>query len=120
MAWAIRIKGRCLSVRLDSPWSPQIHRQADGAVAELLPLGRDRDNVRYEQLRDVALVVLMDLDRRVEPALAAADGRLRLDDHEREAVYQQDEIGPLLARAGAVGELGGDDVLIALEVLEVN
>ena len=74
------LQGRRPSVCLDSPGSPQIHRQADGAVAELLPLGRDRDNVRDEQLRDVALVVLMDLDRRVEPALAGADGRLRLDD----------------------------------------
>ena len=89
------LQGGRFSICPDSPGSPQIHRQTDGAVAELLPLGRDRDNVRDEQLRHVALVVLMDSDRRVEPALAGADGRLRLDDHERDAVDQQDEIGPL-------------------------
>ncbi len=68
----------------------------------------------------VALVVVVDLERPVEPALTRADRRLRLDHDERDAVDEQHEVGALLGRAGAEGELRRDDVLVLLEVGEVD
>ncbi len=114
------LQRRRFPVRLDPPGPPQLHRQTDRAIAELLALGSDRDDVRNEQLGNVALVVLVDLDRRVEPALARPDGRLRLDHDERNAIDQQHQVGPLLGCASAIRELRGDDVLVAFEVVEVD
>ena len=114
------LQRRRFAVCLDPPGSPQVHRQTDGAIAELLALGGDRDDVRDEQLGDVAFVVVVDLNRRVEPALARPDGRLRLDHDERNAVDQQHEISALLAGTSAARELRGDDVLVAFEVVEVH
>ena len=62
----------------------------------------------------------MDLERRVDPALARANGRLRLDHDQRDAVDEQHEVGALLGGPGAEGELGRDDVLVPLEVVEVD
>ena len=56
----------------------------------------------------------------IEPALAGADGCLRLDQDQRHAVDEQDEVGPLLGLAGAEGVLLGDDVQVLLEVVEVD
>ena len=97
---------------LDAPRPPELDRQADGAVAELLALGGDGEHVGHEQLGDVALVVVVDLERPVEPALARAHGRLGLDHDQRDAVDEQHQVGALLGGAGAEGVLGGDDVLV--------
>ena len=87
------------AVGLDAPRPPELDRQPDRAVAELLALGGEREDVGHEELRHVLLVVVVHLERAVEPALARADGRLRLDHDQRDAVDQQHEVGPLLGRA---------------------
>ena len=62
----------------------------------------------------------MHLERPVEPALARTNRRLRLDHDQRDAVDEQHEVGALLGRPGAEGELRRDDVLVLLEVGEVD
>ena len=62
----------------------------------------------------------MHLQRPVQPALAGADRGLRLDEHQRHAVDEQDEVGSLLGLAGAKGVLLGDDVLVLFEVVEID
>ena len=65
-------------------------------------------------------VVAVDLRRSVEPALARPHRRLRLDDHQRQAVDQQHEVGAPLVRPRPHGVLGSDDVLVPLDVVEVD
>ena len=69
---------RLLAVAV-APGAPQIDRHPDRAVAELLALGRHRKDVGHEQFRHVLLVIVMDLDGGVEPALAGPHRRLGLD-----------------------------------------
>src|SRR5690606_18439761 len=56
----------------------------------------------------------------VEPALARADWCLGLDDDQRDAVDQQDEVRTLLRGSRTDGVLRADDVLVPFEVLEVD
>ena len=85
-----------------------------------LPSGGDRAEVRDEQLRHVALVVVVDLRRAVEPALARPYRRLRLDDDQRQAVHQQHKVRAALVRTRSDGVLGADDILVSLDILEVD
>ena len=62
----------------------------------------------------------MDLLRGVHPTDRLAHGRFGLDEHQRDAVDQQHQVGATLRRAGAEGVLGSDDVLVAVEIGEVN
>ncbi len=103
-----------------TPRPPQVHGHADGAVHQLLALGGDAEHVGDEELRDVLLVVVVDLERAVEPAHRVAHGRLGLDEDERQAVDEQHEVRASLGGPGAEGELARDDVLVVLEVLEVD
>ena len=111
---------RRVGVVVRPPGSPEIDRQADRTVAQILALGGDRAEVRHEQLRHVAFVVVVDLRRPVEPALARPYRRLRLDDDQRQAVHQQHEVRAALVRTRSDGVLGADDVLVSLDILEVN
>ena len=64
----------CVIVGRDTPRSPQIQGQADGAVAELLALGRHRHHVGHEQLGHVPFVVVVDLRGGVDPTFDARAG----------------------------------------------
>ena len=87
---------------------------------ELFAFGGNGKQVGHEELRYVALVVLVQLEGRIEPALAGANGRLRLDHYQGYAVDEQHEVGPLLGASGAVGGLRRDDVLVALNFVKVD
>ena len=113
-------EGRQVCVVVGPPGSPEIDRQANGPVSQVLPFGGDRAEVRHEQLGHVALVVVADLRRAVEPALARPYRRLRLDDDQRKAVHQQHEIRAALVRTRSDGVLGADDILVSLDILEVD
>ena len=102
------------------PRPPEIDRQADRPVAQVLAFGGDRAHVRHEQFRHIVLVVVMDLRRPVEPALARPHRRLRLDDDQRQPIHQQHDVRPPLVRARVDGVLGGDDVLVPLHVVDVD
>ena len=69
-------------------------------------------HVAGEQLGHVPLVVVVDLQRAVDPADRRAHRGLGLDDHQREAVDQQHQVGAPLGWPGAEGVLLGDDVLV--------
>ena len=103
-----------------SPRTPELDRHADRAVAELLALGGDRERVGNEEFGDVAFVVVVHLQCAVEPTLARADGGLRFDQDDRDAVDEHHQIGPLRDGAGLEGVLLSDDVLVLLEVVEVD
>ena len=115
----LRHRWQCVLV-FQPPRPPEVDRHADRAVAVLLAFGRDGEHVRHEQLGDVLLVVVVHLERPVEPALAGAHRRLGFDHDERDAVDQQHQVRPLLRLAGADDELLGDDELVLLDVVEVD
>ena len=112
------LRRACVVVR--PPRSPEIDRQANRSVSQVLPFGGDRAEVRHEQIRHVALVVVADLRRAVEPALARPYRRLRLDDDQRKAVHQQHKIRAALVRTRSDGVLGADDILVSLDILKVD
>jgi hypothetical protein len=63
----------------------------------------------------------LNLRRAIHPTHCRADGRLALADDERDAVDEQNKIGP--ARDGMAGpnrELRGDDAVVAGQVIEIN
>ncbi len=62
----------------------------------------------------------MHLKRAINPAHRRPDRRLRLDEHQRKAVDEQDQVRATLCGAHAEGVLLGDDVLVAGEVIEVD
>ena len=65
--------------------------EQDGAVAELVLVGGDAEDVRREHQRRLALVAVELMDR-LAPVLAAGDVALVLGDHERDAVDQQHRV----------------------------
>ena len=62
----------------------------------------------------------MHLDGSVEPALAGPHGGLRLDHHQRDAIDEQHEVGPLFGGARSAGILRRDDVLVPFDLGEVE
>lgn len=102
------------------PRPPEIDRKPDRAVAQFLALGGDAEDVAGEQLWDVLLIVVVDLERPIDPAHGRAHWGLGLDQDQREAVDEQHQIGAALGGAGAEDVLGGDDGLILIRMLEVD
>lgn len=66
------------------------------------------------------LVVVVDLECPIEPALAGADRGFRLDQDQRDAVDEQHQVGPLLGGSSSEGVLRGDDVVVLLGVGKVD
>jgi hypothetical protein len=102
------------------PRPPVLDRQADRPVVVGLALGGHREHVADEELGNELLVVVVHLHRAIHPADALLDRRLGLDQHQRQTVDQQHQIGPALGGACAVDELLGDDVLVLLRVIQVD
>ena len=102
------------------PRPPQLHRHVDRPVAQVFALGRHAEDIAGEEFRHEALVVVVHLERAVHPTDRVAHRRLGLDEHQREAVDQQDEIGAALGRPGAEDVLRGDDILVLAGVLEID
>ena len=92
----------------------------DGAVAQVFAFGGDAEDVAGEELGDEALVVVVDLFGAVEPAHGLAHGGLGFDQHQRQAVDQQDQVGAALGGAGPEGVLGGDDELVSVEIVVID
>ena len=78
------------------PRPPVPYRQADRPVVVGLALGGHREHVADEQLGHELLVIVVHLHRSVDPADALLDRRLGLDQHQRQTVDQQYQIGPTL------------------------
>ncbi len=83
-------------------------------------LGGHREHVADEQLGDEPLVVVTHLQGSVHPADRLAGWRLGLDQHQRQAVDQQHQVGAALGGSGAVDELLGHYVLVLLGRREVD
>jgi hypothetical protein len=105
---------------IQMPRAPVLDRQADRPVVVGLALGGHREHVADEQLGHELLVVVVHLHRAIHPADALLDRRLGLDQHQRQTVDQQHQIGAALGGACAVGELLGDDVLVLRQVVQVD
>ena len=109
-----------VTVAIQMPRPPILDRQADGPVVVSLAFGRHREHVADEELRHELLVVVVHLHRAIDPADALLDWRLGLDQHQRQPVDQQHQIGAALGGACAVDELLGDDVLVLRQIIQVD
>ena len=80
------------------------------------PCPRSRTRTRSaRRTRHVALVVVVDLERAVEPSVTAGrTGVFASTDHQRDAVDAQHEVEALLDRPLAEGDLRGDDEVFRL------
>ncbi len=76
------------------------------------PFGGKAEQIRYEHRRDALFVVVVDLAGPIHPGHCRAHRRLRLADHEREAVDYQHNIEPLLDLPSRVCPLISDDQLV--------
>ena len=110
--------GGCLAV--SPPRPPEVHGHPDRSVHQLFDFSVNAEHVGDEELGDGPLVVVVDLERAVEPAHGVAHGRLGLDHHERQPVHQQHEVGAALVGARTKHKLVGDDVVVVLGVLGVE
>ena len=117
---------RAQGIRL-LPFEKEPIRRADGAVDGALPAGADEDLRRLEQLRRplvlparAGLLVAVELlDRFGLPGVA--DGRaLALDDRQRQAVDEGDDVGDDVLLRPEDPVLPGDDPLVAVRVVEVE
>ena len=105
---------------VEPPRPPLVHRRADGAVAHLLAFGGHAEYVAGEEFGHEAFVVVVDLERAVHPTDGVAHRRLGLDQHQGKAVDQQHHIGAAFGGPGAEGVLGGEDILVVVQILEVD
>ncbi len=124
-AWACSRFGRADGVSptvifIQQPGTPLVERGVDGSVAQFFAVAGQAEDVGGEEFGDVALVIVVDLFGAVEPTDGLADGGFGFDDDERQAVDEQDQVGAALGRAGAEGVLGGDDVLVLIQVLVID
>ena len=102
-------------------------RSADGAVDGALAAGGDENLRRLEQLRRALvlppgaglLVAVELLDRFGLPGVADG-GALALDDREREAVDEHDDVGDDVLLRPEHLVLAGDDPLVAVRLVEVE
>ena len=69
---------------------------------------------------DVDLVVVVHLDRAVEPRHGRPRGRLGLADDQRDAVDEQNQVEPPHLRAGRKHELGDDQAAVIPARLEIH
>ncbi len=106
--------------RIQPPRSPQFDGHVDAAIAQLLAFGGDAEDVGDKEFGDKAFVVVVDLLRGIHPTDGLAHRRLGLDQHQGDAVDQQDQVGAAFSGPGTEGVLGGDDVLVAVEIVEVD
>ena len=109
------------------PFEEEPLRRADGAVDGAFPAGADEDLRRLEQLRRplvlparVGFLVAVELlDRFGLPGVA--DGRaLALDDRQRQAVDEGDDVGDDVLLRPVDPVLPGDDPLVAVRLFEVE
>lgn len=77
-----------------APRCPDFERHADRAEAIGLAFGGEGEDVGYEQRGDVDFVVVLNLRRAIDPRDGRAHGCFAFADDERQAVDEQNKIGP--------------------------
>jgi len=92
----------------------------DGSVAQIFAFGGDVEDVAGEEFGDEFFVVVVDLFGAIYPADGVADGGFGFEQSKRQAVDVEDEVGAAFGRACAEGDLGGGDVLVVVEFVEVE
>lgn len=85
------VEGPFAAHAVRKPRSPFVKRRAKPAIAELLALRRNVEDIRDEGLRR-ALFVVEDVARAVRPADGRAHGRLRFAQHHREAIDEEGDV----------------------------
>ena len=109
-----------LLVLLVAPRPPHVDRHADRAVAQTLALGGEGEDVGHEHGRDLLLVDLVHLESTIQPGDAAASGRLRLADDERQAVDDEHDVEALRDRACLIRPLIADDQPVVARLTGVD
>lgn len=92
----------------------------DGSVAQVFAFGGDVEDVAGEEFGDEFFVVVVELFGAVYPTDGVADGGFGFEDGEGQAVDVADEVGAAFGAACAEGDLGGGDVLVVVEGVEVE
>ena len=92
---------RVTAIGIQIPRPPVLDRQAERTVVIFLALGGHREHIADEQLRHVLLVVVVHLHGAIDPAYRRARRRLGLDQHQRQTIDQQHQVGPAFGAAGA-------------------
>ena len=92
----------------------------NGAIAEVFALGGDAEDVADKEFGDKALVVVMHLERAVHPTDRRAHRRFGLDQHQRKAIDQQNQIGAALGWPGPEGILRGGDILVIRQIVKIE
>ena len=92
----------------------------NGAIAEVFALGGDAEDVADKEFGDKTLVIVMHLERAVHPTDRRAHRRFGLDQHQRKAIDQQNQIGAALGWPGPEGILRGGDILVIRQIVKIE
>ena len=92
----------------------------DRAIAEVFAFGGDAEDVADKEFGDKTLVVVMHLERAVHPTDRRTHRRFGLDQHQRKAIHQQNQIGAALGWPGPKGVLRGGDILVIRQIVIIE
>ena len=99
------------------PLREELPARRDGPHLGLRAVGEDDEAVRGEQVRDGVAVVAEVV---VVGVLQVAVRRLQLDEHERDAVDEADQVGAPVVQVGVNPELRDEQEVVVLRVLPVD
>ena len=99
------------------PLREELPARRDGPDLGLRAVGEDEESVRDEQVRDGVAVVAEVV---VVGVLQVAVRRLQLDEHQRDAVDEADQVGAPVVQVGVNPELGDEEEVVVLRVLPVD
>lgn len=92
----------------------------DGSVAQVFAFGGNVEDVAGEEFGDEFFVIVVDLFGAIDPTDGVADGGFGFEQGKRQAVDVKDEVGAAFGGTCAEGDLGGCDVLVVVEFVEVE
>jgi len=92
----------------------------DGSVAQVFAFGGDVEDVAGEEFGDEFFVVVVDLFGAIHPTDGVADGGFGFEQGKRQAVDVEDEVGAAFGGTCTEGDLGGGNVLVVVEFVEVE
>jgi len=102
------------------PRPPDIDGHPHRTIAKALAFGGKREDVGRKHLRRALLIPVMNVAGAVHPGHRRAHRRFGLTDHQRNAVYQQDNVEAPAAFLDRIHPLVGDHVIVVAQVLEVD
>ena len=99
------------------PLGEELPARGDGPDLGLRAVGQDQEPVRDEEVRDgVAVVAQVVVVRMLQVAVRC----LQLDEHQRDAVDEADQVGTAVVQVGVNPELRDEEEVVVLGVLPVD